>query len=347
MNGSIRFPRRALLAVTLTGAMIIACGQASSPTVGQSNNTETPAGPGRSTATSAPIESPTDPGTPSSTPADSRPPQDADVGGIAEQDGYFLQVLTVLDPVITDGYVTPGKRPVEVEVIVGNISAEPASPADSHLIGSDGQEFIDWITWAHPLLSGYAVGPGQRERGWIGFEVPENDQVEGFRLDIGTAELYSGLIPQPGAVLGSLPPRTIPQYPTLGEDVALDGYTLTALRVVDPAQAVPGFFSSPSNIFVAKEGMRLVAVETIIENVSGRELFVYPGACLLIDTEGFIYLSASGAVENEMNSLSLNPGARTSGLIAFPIPPTAEVEAIRCEIGSFGVITILVTGLTK
>jgi hypothetical protein len=347
MNGSIRFPRRALLAVTVTGAVIISCGQTSAPTVEQSNNTETPAEPGWSAATSAPIESPTDPGTSSSTPADSRPPQDADLGGIAEQDGYFLQVVTVVDPVVTDGYVTPGKRPVEVEVIVGNISAEPAWPADSHLIAADGQEFEEWITWAHPLLSGYEVGPGQRERGWIGFEVPENARIEGLRLDLGIAELYSGLIPQPGAVLASLPPRTIPQYPTLGEEVALDGYTLTALRVVDPAQPVPGFYSSPSNIFVAKEGMRLVAVETIIENVSGRELFVYPGACLLIDTEGFIYLSASGAVEDEMNSLSLNPGARTSGLIAFPIPPTAEVEAIKCEIGSLGVITILATGLTK
>jgi len=347
LDGSMRCPRRVLLAVTLAGAVVIACGRTSSPTVGQLNSTDIPADPGATGPASTPVESPADPGRSASTPADSNAPQEADLGGIAEQEGYFLQVLTVQDPVITDGYVTPDMRPVEVEVIVGNTSAEPAFPSDSLLIDADGREYMSSVTWANPLLSGNAVEPGQREKGWIGFEIPENVQIKGLRLDIGSAELYSGLIAQPGGVLAPLPPRTVPQYATLGEVVSLDGYELSVLGVIDPAQPVPGFFSSPSNIFVAKAGMRLVGVESTVENVSGRQLYVYPEACLLIDTDGFVYVAASGAVESEMNSISLNPGERTSGLIAFPIPPNAEVEALKCEIGAQGAITILVTGLTK
>jgi len=254
------------------------------------------------------------------------------------QAGYFLQVLTVQDPVVTDDYVTPGKRHVEVELIVGNVSAESGWPLSGYLADTEGVEYESSITWAHPLISGYAVEPGQRERGWIGFEIPETAKIESLRFNIinteGTinTDLYSGLIARPGAVLAPLPPRTVPQYPRLGEVVSLDGYTLSVSGVIDPAQPVPGFFSAPSNIFApAKAGMRLVAVDATVENVSGRELYVYPGACLLIDTEGFIYVSATG----------------TSGMIAFPIPPNAGVEALKCEIGSFGVITILVSGLTK
>ena len=339
-------PRRVLLAVSLTGAVIIACGSTSSPTAGPLNSTGTPMDPG----TIGDVSTPTDA---SSTavaisPTDSPAPQVASLGDVAEQGGYFLQVLTVQDPVVTDGYVTPGKRGVEVEVIVGNSSGESAYPSDSYLVDSDGQEYGSTVTWVNPLLQGYDVEAGQRERGWIGFEIPETAQIKGLRLAIGNAELYSGLVVQPGAVLAPLPPRTVPQYPRLGEVVSLDGYTLSILGVIDPAQPVPGFFSAPSNTFApAKAGMRLVAVEATIENVSGRELYVYPEACLLIDMDGFIYLSAFGAVENEMNDISLNPGDRTSGLIAFPILPNAGVEALKCEIGSFGVVTILVSGLTK
>ena len=116
-----------------------------------------------------------------------------------------------------------------------------------------------------------------------------------------------------------------PQPIHLGDAVKQYGYSLSALTVEDPATR-PGLFYDP------EEGKKLVAVEFIVGNVSGETFSSNVLYATLVDTEGFTYGAESGAVENSLELLDLNPGEKVRGWAGFIVPQDATPASLKYAI---------------
>lgn len=115
-----------------------------------------------------------------------------------------------------------------------------------------------------------------------------------------------------------------PQAANLGDLVELEGYSFAAVVLEDPAP--PGLLYTPT------EGMRLVAVEIIVGNVSGERVTVNSLNSTLLDSEGFTYQSELAGRDDELVLVDLEPGERVRGWVAFEIPEAAEAAIIRYQV---------------
>jgi hypothetical protein len=141
--------------------------------------------------------------------------------------------------------------------------------------------------------------------------------------------------PEPTVILKPTPiPLTIP---SLGDVVEKDGYSLSAANVEDPA--------TPGILYEAKEGMKLVAIEIVVGNISGEQISVNPLNATLLDNEGFSYKATLGGRDEQIELVDLNPGEKVKGWIAFEIPNQTVPASIKYDISLFPEI-VLKTGLT-
>jgi len=102
----------------------------------------------------------------------------------------------------------------------------------------------------------------------------------------------------------------------LGDANQESGYAVTALKVADPA--TPIFIN-----YTAKAGMKLVAVDVVISNISGESLYATPRDVDLLDSNNLTYQNEIDAVDNSFNPVALNPGEQEEGWISYTIPETA------------------------
>ena len=101
----------------------------------------------------------------------------------------------------------------------------------------------------------------------------------------------------------------------LGDAIGKDGYALTVVSVADPA--------TPGILFQPETGMELIAVDLILENISGDPISVNPLNATLIDSEGFSYQPALGGTDRQLGVVDLYPGERVEGPVAFEVPEGA------------------------
>jgi hypothetical protein len=101
----------------------------------------------------------------------------------------------------------------------------------------------------------------------------------------------------------------------LGDVVEKGGYFLSALAVEDPA--TPGLF------YKAEAGKRLIAVEVVVGNVSGEMVSPNSLGATLLDADGLKYRSELGGRDDELALVSINPGEKVRGWVAFKIPEQA------------------------
>ncbi len=280
-------------------------------------------------------------------PAASSTAESANLGSVVQGNGYFVQGTAIEDPTKAGSLYQPeqGKKLVAVELVIGNISGDPivTNPYNGTLVDTDGFTY-------RPELGGRDRGQlemveldqGQRVKGWISFQVPEAAKLASIKYDVSWGNtLVAGLaVPAAGLTLAPLPSRTAPQLPKLGEATEKEGYSLSASQVEDPAKP-----SSYFETYEAEKGMRLVAVEFVIGNVSGEKITVNPYNATLIAADGFLYGPSLGArAEGQIDMTDLNPGEKAKGWIAFQVPSKATLEGIKYEV-SYGVL--LATGLAK
>lgn len=144
------------------------------------------------------------------------------------------------------------------------------------------------------------------------------------------------MAPQPPA---EPPPTSARPAEFMGDTAYRSGYSLTALRVEDPAK--PGVLYQPSI------GQRLVAVDVVVGNVSSDRLIVYPLNAVMIDQQGFTYQPELAGRDGQIAIVGAFPGERVRGWIAFEIPEAALVSSLRFTPGLLFSSEFIEVGLTQ
>jgi hypothetical protein len=101
----------------------------------------------------------------------------------------------------------------------------------------------------------------------------------------------------------------------LGDVNRESGYAITALKVTDPA--------TPNFNWTAEAGMKLVAVDVVISDITGGSLYATPRDVDLLDSNNLAYQNEVDAVDNSFNPVALNPGEQEEGWISYTIPDSA------------------------
>ncbi len=350
--------RRAFVRVTgvapLLALIVLACGRTGTPTSTPAPSTATPLGgapaemtaPPSATAASGQATAPgsaTGTGTTQPAPATATvtPESLAAMGAVAAGNGAFIQALGLADPATPGVLYTAeaGRRLVAVELIAGNESAEPfdVNVLNSTLVDAEGFTYTAELGAVADQMKLVTLAPGERVRGWVAFSIPAAAQPAAIKYAprIFGAELQSQV--RAGAVAPeALPARTPPQRAKLGDVVEQGGYSLSATAVQDPAP--------PGLLFEPKPGMRLVAVDITVGNVSGERLTVNPLDAYLVDANGFVYGLELGGAEGQLELRDLNAGEKVRGRVGFLIPADAQPEAVKFE---FAPEFMLAVGLSQ
>jgi hypothetical protein len=123
-------------------------------------------------------------------------------------------------------------------------------------------------------------------------------------------------------------PTPMPEKLTmLGDIVQEEGYFLCALQVVNPAE--PGMF------YKADEGKKLVAVEIVVGNITGKQISVNPLYASIVDTDGFAYSLELAAVDDQLITTAIDVGEKVRGWVAFEVPITAEPAILKYSTALF------------
>ena len=230
-------------------------------------------------------------------PVQSSTPGLANLGSVVQGHGYFVQGTAIEDPAKAGSLYQPesGRKLVAVQLVVGNVSGIPiwTNPYNSTLVDTDGFTYRPQLGARDGgQLEMVELDQGQRVWGWIPFQIPEEAKPRGIKYELSWGNTLLAALEGPTATqtLASLPSRAAPRLPKLGEATEQEGYSLSALQVEDPAKP-----SSYFETYDAEKGMRLVAVEFVIGNVSGALISVNPYNAVLIDSDGFLYRSSLGA----------------------------------------------------
>ena len=272
-----------------------------------------------------------------------------ELGDTDELEGYSLTAMSVEDPAKPGRLYDPveGKKLIAVDVVIANVSGDkPAdtNPLGATLVDTEGFVYDAELGGVDGQLDMVDLNPGERIRGWIAFEVPEEAVAASIRYEIsGYPEilLQTGLGPRSDGQTEIAVPIMAerPQYPPLAETVEEEGYLLSAVAVEDPA--------TPGSMYTSKEGKKLIAVEVVLGNVDGEQFSSNALYATLIDTEGFSYRPELGGREGgQIDLMDLNPGEKVKGWITFEVPEKMVPESIKYEFSGYPKI-VLQTGLAQ
>jgi hypothetical protein len=334
-----------LLALTVLVIVSLACGS-STPTSAPKVSTAT-----SETQVTQPSANTVEPAAPTETPvppATDTPVPELYLGDAVSNYGYALTAFSVQDPA-TPGMLykaTSGKKLIAVEVIISNLSGDMISvnPLNTTLVDKEGFTYKTELGGVDDQISTLDLNPGEKVKGLIAFEVPDNAVAASIKYAIetfGSKFLQASLTPVPEGhvAVTELPSTPGNPLPKLGDVVENFGYSLSAVTVEDPA--TPGMFYKP------KQGYKLVAVEIIVGNVSGSEaLNVNPLYAYLVDSNGFVYSAELGGRDGQIDTGELGTGEKAKGWVSFTIPENATPASIKYSTKPF-VGNDLQTGVTK
>lgn len=297
-----------------------------------------------STATPEPAETQAPPEQATNTPE----AQPLYLGDVVEEYGYLLSAVTVEDPTTPSMFYESkeGQKLIAAEVIVGNVSGETLSVnlLNATLLDSEGFTYQPELAGREGQIVTADLTPGEKARGWIAFEMPEGATAASIKYAVetfGSKVLQASLTPPPAGYVPSteslsiLPP---PPEAGLGDVFEQYGYSLSYTAVEDP--------TTPSVLYEAKQGYKLVAVEIVVGNVSGETLSVNPLDAILVDSTGFVYQSELAGRDGQIATVDLNASEKAKGWVAFTIPQDATPASIKYVVEMFS-DKFLQVGLTE
>jgi hypothetical protein len=266
-------------------------------------------------------------------------PAETYLGDVVEAHGMLLAALTVEDPT-TPGMLyeaTEGKKLVAVEIIVGNLSDEPLSvnPLNATLLDSEGFVYEPELGGREGglQLTALALSYGEKVRGWIAFELPDGAIAASIKLAVsifGDDFVRASLAPPPaGHEAYTAPLSILPPPPSIGLGATHEeyGYSLSASALEDPCTST--MFYEPT------AGLKLVAVEIIVGNVSGETLSLNPLNAVLVDDRGFVYQLKLGSREGQLATFDLEVGEKAQGWVAFEVPEPATPASVKYFVSLF------------
>ncbi len=264
-------------------------------------------------------------------------PAETYLGDVVEAHGMLLAALTVEDPTTPGMFykATEGKKLVAVEIIVGNLSDEPLSvnPLNATLLDSEGFVYEPELAGRDGQIATVDLSYGEKVRGWIAFEMPEDALPASIKL---AASIFSddfvraNLAPPPAGHEAYTEPLSIlPPPPPIGLRATHEeyGYSLSATALEDPCTST--MFYEPT------AGLKLVAVEIIVGNVSGETLSLNPFNAVLVDDEGFVYQPELGSREGQLATFDLEVGEKAQGWVAFEVPEPATPASVKYFVSLF------------
>ncbi|MCL4506743.1 MAG: DUF4352 domain-containing protein [Chloroflexi bacterium] len=326
-SNDMRINSRLVFPVSALAVLALGCGLISIKTPGAAapQSTQPAAGTSQAAATAAPQatsagQTGAEPGTAAST----------FLGDVVEQDGMLLSVAKVVDPAtpIAEYKVSAGHRLIALDMTAGNVSIAKfrENPLQSAVVDQAGRTYKPVFAALDSEITIAELNPGEKIRGWVAYLAPNNVKIVALRYapSIKSDQYFEiGLLPAPAGHAPTQAQTARPQVnlPRLGAPVEVNGYSMTALSLADPAK--PGILYQPQN------GMRLVSVDVAMSNVSGDTMPCNPDFFLLVDTNGYVYAPELGGVDGQLDAVDLNKGEKAQGLVAFVIPNDARVESLR------------------
>jgi hypothetical protein len=130
---------------------------------------------------------------------------------------------------------------------------------------------------------------------------------------------------QPTATM-QFPDSEIPPGGTyLGDTIARGGYFFSASAFEDPAV--------PSRTYDPATGFRLVAVFFTVGNQAGGQIMLLETDFQLRDSKGILHEFEAAARPGRFPAVTIDPGERAQGWIAFSIPEDVQAESVVCTFG--------------
>ena len=334
---------RLALAVLVLILATLACGEEVSPTLVGQVTTE-PSGEEQATVTTelGPTEPPTEEPTEAA-------PTNYQVGDIISM-GDVVMVVLGWDNPPGDDFTKPdeGNIFVAVDLILVNQSDSPISVSSllQMELKDDTHQRYDVDFTASMAIDESSpdgeISPGERIRGKVGFQVPEDATglVFVFDADVwGTGKVFVELGPEPVSVE---PPADLPgeQAQTMfaiGDVIEIGDLTLTVNEVTNP----PGdSFNKPD------EGNIFVVVDMTIKNQGSEAASVSSMLQMsLKDDTGQVYdldLMASAASGGTTPDGEIAPGETIRGQVGFQVPEDATglVFVFDADVWGFGKVFV-------
>jgi hypothetical protein len=276
-------------------------------------------------ATAAPAEAPTE--APTDAPPTVAAPQEYKVGDVVQLGDVALAVLGWDTPASTQ-FAKPedGNKFVGVELMLanqGDTSANLSTLAQMSLKdGQDHRYTIDLL--ASTAMDGASpegeLVPGERLRGWVGFQVPSDASGLTFVFDSGlfkNGKVFIDLGDQPATVEPPAALATAAQLPTqpLGQPITAGDVTLTVNGVSTPegtqfAKAAPGRHFVVVDVSLTNTGSAAEHLSTVLQMQLKDSLGRQYRVDLMAAT-----VAGGGAPEGE-----LAPGETVRGPVGFEVP---------------------------
>lgn len=243
-----------------------------------------------------------------------------------------ITIDAVEDPVedVLEGYeAEAGSRFVTLTVIYENTGPGPFETRPDAFIIQDSEGYM-WSPTsiqrnedvAVPDLQHIRMAPGDRVSGMVGFQVPDE------------AELARVFYQPESSRLLLLADLNVPSTagPGIGTEVEYEDAETTAQGLVTVTE-VEDPFDDVLEGYEAEEGSRYVLVTIAIENTGSVPLDVSPGTFMLRDANGFLWAYTGisrpdDVVVPDLQSQTLSPGSRISGVVAFQLPEEAEAADV-------------------
>ncbi len=252
-------------------------------------------------------------------------------GEITEVDNLSVVVLG-WDEIMPSQFNKPddGQKFIAVEAIVINNSDTPVSIASigqGTLRDAESQKYNTSlsanIAASLPQLGGVLL-PGERLRGYLGFEIPIDAMDLEFRfvpaLFGSDDELRVALPAKPAKVKApaTIPGETAPKAGKIGEPQKSDVFTIT----VNKAALVASGMMKPA------KGNRFVVIDVTVTNDSRKKTPLSTALQMYIkDADGFRYgvnIGASVAAKAKLPDGELAAGDKIKGQVGFEVPTSAK-----------------------
>ncbi|MBA3416540.1 MAG: DUF4352 domain-containing protein [Chloroflexia bacterium] len=222
-----------------------------------------------------------------------------------------------------------GRRYVLLTVAFEAAADQPfeADPYDLHFQDTDG--YLWSLTSVPrpadvviPELQSQTMAPGNRVSGVVGFVVPEDAELDQifYQPESGRLILLADLLPGAG--------------PTLGDEIAYSdaegGEALVSVtEVADP-------FTEFNPDYPPEAGSRYVLLTVSFENAGQLPFDADPYDLLVRDADGFLWSLSSvqrpaDVVMPEVQSQTMAPGNRVSGVVGFVVPEDADLTGVHFQ----------------
>lgn len=207
-----------------------------------------------------------------------------------------------------------GMRFIALEITALNLSTTPWQLLGSKLVLTDsaGRDFPAQLGRAFHGILPFELHYGQRSRGWVVFEIPDDAVAREIRYPVDGKHWIVSSVNDPIPL-----PDATPQLVT-STSASASNLTLSLLAIKDPGMP----FSTFTYTYIF--GYRPVNIMVEVSNLSAEEVTFRPFQFVLMDENGVLHFNEPAGASEEIDGNDLQPGERRRGEVSFDLPDGVE-----------------------